>query len=257
MYSAIIVDDEIPSRDELKFLLSNQDKIKIINECDNGITALKMIKNLQPDIVFLDIQMPEKSGIEVAEDLLKGYYIPIIIFVTAYESYAIKAFEVSAMDYLLKPIEKNRLEITLDKVNEKLISKQLQKHYFNELNLLLKNLKTKENSYERMISIYKDGKYFPIASSEIIYIKVEGKYTVIVTKKSHFIIQKTLSDIESIFSKYSFFKCHRSYIVNINYIETIDLWFNGTYQIKMKYSEDFIPVSRGKAKIFRQIMHII
>ena len=258
MYSAIVVDDESPSRDELKFLLENHFNIKIIDECDNGITALEMIKNLHPDLVFLDIQMPGKSGIEVAEEILKEYDTPPeIIFVTAYDNYAIKAFEISATDYLLKPIEIKRLKITLNKITQRLMLKRHQNNYRNELNSLLKKLKTKENQYENMITIYKDGRYFPITSSEIIYIKVEGKYTIIITKNCHFILQKTLSDIESIFEKPCFFKCHRSYIININYIDTIDPWFNNTYQLKMKHIEDLIPVSRGRSKKFRQIMHMV
>ncbi len=257
MYSVVIVDDETPSRDELKFLLGNQSNIEIIAECDNGITALEKIHILHPDIVFLDIQMPGKSGIEVAEEILKENYIPAIIFVTAYDKYAIKAFNVSATDYLLKPIEMNRLEIAINKATERLIFKKPFNQYIDALNSLLKQMKNKERSKKMMITVYKDGKYFPVPSSEIIYIKVEGKYTNIITINGNFVMHNTLADIESIFHKLPFFKCHRSYIININYIETIDLWFNGTFQLKMKYVDETIPVSRGRAKIFRQMVHML
>lgn len=256
MYRVIIIDDEAPSRDELKFLLEKQSDIKIIAECDNGIIAFEMIRKLQPDIIFLDIQMPGKSGIKVAEEILSGKNIPAIIFVTAYDKYAIKAFDVNAIDYLLKPVEKNRLDIALNKAFDKLTLKQPSNQYINELSSLIKQLKNKKKSKKMMITAYKDGRYFPITSSEIIYIKVEGKYTIIITKKDSFILNHTLSDIESIFHKSPFFKCHRSYIINTNYIETIDLWFNGTFQIKMKFVDESIPVSRSKAGKFRQLMHM-
>lgn len=258
MYSVVIVDDETPSRDELKFLLGTQSNIEIIAECDNGITALEKIHNLHPDIVFLDIQMPGKSGIEVAEEILKDNNIPAIIFTTAYDKYAIKAFNVCATDYLLKPIEMNRLEIAINKATERLILKKPFNQYINTLNSLMKQMKNnKEKSKKMMITVFKDGRYIPITSTEIIYIKVEGKYTIIITINGNFVMHHTLADIESIFHKLPFFKCHRSYIININFIETIDLWFNGTYQLKMKEINESIPVSRGKAKAFRQIMHML
>jgi two-component system LytT family response regulator/two-component system response regulator LytT len=256
MYTVIIVDDESPSRDELKFFLENQSNINIIAECDNGITALQKIKKMHPNIIFLDIQMPGKSGIEVAQQILKDDYIPAIIFVTAYDKYAIKAFDVNAIDYLLKPIEKKRLDIALNKAFDKMILKQSLNQHIEQLNSLKTLIKNKNKSKEMMISVYKNGKYYPIPSNEIIYIKVDGKYTFVITVKDNFMLHHTLSDIESIFNKSPFFKCHRSYIINTNYIETIDLWFNGTFQLKMKHVDESIPVSRGNAKEFRQMMHM-
>ncbi|MBS4537820.1 response regulator transcription factor [Clostridium sp. D2Q-11] len=257
MIRAMIVDDELPAREELRYLLEKHKDIEIIEEAKNGLEALNIIKENILDVIFLDINMPKISGIEVASEVLnyKIEKVPLIVFITAYDDYAIKAFELNAIDYLLKPIGDKRLNKALNKLRESLNNKGIQ--YEKRLSGLIKEIQgNKEYKYQKL-TLYKDGMLFPIELKNIIMATVEDKNTTIITTTGKFIYHETLTHLEERINRGNFYRSHRSFLINIDYIEKIEPWFNNTFHIKLKGYDEMIPVSRGQVKEFKMIMNII
>lgn len=255
MINVLIVDDEKPSRDELVFLLSEMEEINVIGQAEDGLEALRLISRKNPDIVFLDIQMPEMSGIELAEYLQKLERKPYIIFTTAYNDFAIQAFDVGAFDYLLKPFEKERLAVSLKR--------------FREIrNAPFKNLPGKKpkqiSRYNRTaphassfhILVVNGDNYFPVKPADISVIAASGRKSRIITESHEYEDRKTLSYFEELLKEYNFFKTHRSYLINPDHIEKIGFWFNNTYQLTMDFYDETVPVSRSKVHEFRTFMSI-
>ncbi|SHJ51767.1 two component transcriptional regulator, LytTR family [Geosporobacter subterraneus DSM 17957] len=250
----IIVDDEAPAREEIKYLLDNLKgyDIEIVGEAGDGRTAFEMIKNQKPDLVLLDIQMRGISGFDLANEVLQLENSPFIVFITAFDQYAIKAFEINAVDYILKPISANRLSNTISRVYGLL--KQYQKTEGN-IEQLLRYLAQPKTASK--ICVYSNGKHIPLDPEDIIFIGVDGRNSCIKSKKGVFSSNLTLVEFEEKLKSSQFFRCHRSYLININEIQEIDNWFNGTYQITMNgYTKDKIPVSRSNANKFRAMMNI-
>lgn len=245
MKTAIIVDDEQPAIDELKYLLSFNKNINVVNTFTNSIIAYKYISNHSIDILFLDIQMPMKSGLEFAKDLIKHNDSPKIIFITAYDSYALDAFEVNAIDYLLKPTNKDRLEQALEKIFG-------QNTYEN--NDKIDSLFKQKNG-NNFISLYKNGIFVPVRYENIIYCKSDDGDVTIYTKSNFFSYPNTLFALKKILSTSCFFQCHRSYIINIQHIEKIEPT-ERTFLLKMDHKEELIPVSRSNVNNFKNIMSI-
>ena len=254
MISCIIVDDEMPAREELKYLLQEFENIEVIGEAAHGLEAIELNEKLNPDLIFLDIQMPKISGIEVAHRLIKGSHLPMIVFVTAFEEFALKAFEVNAIDYILKPISKERLQKNIEKVIQ---THRLRNAGFEEkIEKLLIDFRTQHVKKVNKISLYNNGRLIPIDPNEIIYATVEERSTVIVSLKGRFESNNTLGQLEEKLNLSNFFRCHKSFLVNLDYIEEINPWFNSTFLIKMKNTKDEIPVGRSQAKEFKKIMDI-
>lgn len=254
MKRCLIVDDETPAREELSYILSDIEGIEVVGQASNGIEALELVRALSPDILFLDIQMPQMSGMDVARELLNEINRPKIIFVTAYDQFAIEAFEVNAIDYLLKPISEERLRKRVQQIievreNEEVID-------YNKLSRLIKDMKSDTKSTPNIISLYHNNKLIPIEIRDIIYATIEDKETIIVTKKGRFKINCTLNKLLERLDSSIFFRTHKSYIVNLNSIESVELWFNSTYNINLKDNKDVIPVSRNYSKDFKEIMNI-
>lgn len=252
MIRCLIVDDELPAREELKYILSKSNKIEIIGEAKHGLDALKLCRKLKPSLMILDIQMPELDGIEVARRILDDSHIPMIIFVTAYDKFAIKAFEVNAIDYLLKPISEDRLLNRIEKIYDS--RKQEEKLPIDKLDKLIQEFKSSTTSSR--IAVYHKNKLIPIDTKDIIYITIEQKNAVIITTKGKFESNNSLNDLYNKLDSKEFIRSHKSYILNLNYIESIDPWFNSTYNVNLKLSKEIIPVSRNYAKHFKEIMNI-
>ncbi|MEW9123582.1 MAG: LytTR family DNA-binding domain-containing protein [Thermotaleaceae bacterium] len=249
----IIVDDEAPAREEIKYLLENIDdfQIEIVGEAGDGKIALELIKTLKPDVIFLDIQMRGLSGFDLAKEALKSDICPFIVFITAYNQYAIKAFEINAIDYILKPISASRLINTISRVSGLL---QQQKRNGN-IDQLINYLA--QPKYPSKICVYSNGKHIPLDPQDIIYVSLEGRNTSIKSKKGDFSSNLTLGEMEEKLKYGNFFRCHRSFLINIDEILEIDNWFNGTYQVIMKgHEKDKIPVSRSNANKFKCLMNI-
>ena len=249
----LVVDDEMPARQELLYILSSIPDVEVVGEADNGIKALELNKKLRPDIIFLDIQMPQMSGMEVARQLLEEEHKPMVIFVTAYNQFAVEAFEVNAIDYLLKPISEERLRNRLEDIDSmKVKEKDID---YNKLSKLIEEMNP-TTKLEKRISLYHENKLIPIEIKDIIYITIEDRHTIIVSNKGRFETNSTLNELLDKLDPSMFFRSHKSYIVNLNSIESIEPWFNSTYNINLKSHEEIIPVSRSYVKKFREIMNI-
>ncbi|RKD27561.1 two component transcriptional regulator, LytTR family [Caminicella sporogenes DSM 14501] len=252
----IVVDDEMPARDEIIYLLNDIGGLDIIGEASDGESALKLIKSRKPDVVFLDINMTGMDGFDLVNEILKFEHIPLIVFVTAYDQYAIKAFEVNAIDYILKPINKERLKKTVRKLKLLFSNENINFDIEKRLNKLISKLNQPNEKIDR-ICVYENGKYIPLNPKEILYLTTVGRNTIIKTKNGQFTTNYTLSEMEEKLSKYNFFRSHRSFLVNLDEVKEIHNWFNGTFQIVLNGAENVkISVSRNKAGEFKEIMNI-
>lgn len=242
MIRTLIVDDEAPAREELIYSLKKFQEIEIVGEASHGLEAIELNNKLKPDLIFLDIQMPKLNGIDVARKILNDNHHPYIIFVTAYEKYAIDAFEVDAMDYILKPITEERLEKGMEKI----------------LGKMEKGEKTKLKKHENTSKIcaYDNGKLIPIDLKEIIYVTVEDRNTVVFSTRGKYEVNYTLGELYERLDSPSFFRSHKSYLINLDHIEFIEPWFNSTFNLVLRDVDIKIPVSRGQSKEFREIMNI-
>ncbi len=253
MYRCIIVDDEKPAREEIKYLIEQQSEFVVVGEGENGIDAINLINQHHPDIVFCDINMPLLNGVEVAKVLLKKGIQTHLVFVTAYDEYAIEAFELSALDYLLKPIRDERFKRTVEKVKERLSDKQTNLDIMDQLFSDYTTTAKKPSQ----LCLYREGLLYPVKAEEVVYIHVEDKMVYFHTNKGMFESSKALSEIEELLPEKDFFKCHRSYIVNINAIESVIPWFNRTYRIKLEGFDEEIPVSRKQTNKLKERFNIL
>ena len=251
MIRCLIVDDEYPAREELKYILSKTTKVTVVGEATHGAEALELSRQLKPDLIFLDIQMPQMSGIDVARELIKENHIPIIIFVTAYDRFALEAFEVSAVDYLLKPLSEKRLLGRVDKIAS--MRENKDSYLTDSLDRLIKEMRP---IFPIRLSVYYNNKLLPIDTKDIIYITIEGKDTTIFTINGKYKANNNLSEIYTKLDPHIFFRSHKSYILNLNFIESIEPWFNSTFNINLRNNKDIVPVSRKYSKRFKEIMNI-
>lgn len=236
----VIIDDEILSRNLLKEYLADNENFTLIAECKNGIEAIGVINAMQPDLIFLDIQMPGKTGFEVLEDL---EYMPQIIFSTAFDAFAIKAFEVNAIDYLLKPFTKQRFQTALEKVkinDESTIQKQMD---------LLESIQTK--TYSNRVLVQKGYKLVNILVSDIIYIEAQDDYAMVHTDSDSFLTNKGISVIHSKLNPEEFYRVHRSYLVSINHIKEVIKDINA-HQIITSNNKK-INVSRSYSEVVNKL----
>ncbi len=257
MFKCIIVDDEVLARSELKYMLEKYDEIDVVGEAENAIEALKLNEENQVDLMFVDIKMPKISGIELAEILMERKNPPKIVFVTAYDKFAIQAFKVNAIDYLLKPIDDEELDKTIkNKIYPFMDNKDNRNdEKYEEIRKILFEIDGRDRNLSK-ITVNVNEKLIPIDFSEIIYITVEDKETVIRTKENKYTIGFTLSELYEKLKDERFFRSHKSFIVNTNYIDIIEPWFNSTLNLKMKIIEETIPVSRSNVKKFKSIMNV-
>lgn len=231
---AIIVDDERLARNELSRILEKFPEIEIVAEAANGEEAIEKIEELAPDLVFLDIQMPGMTGFEVLEHL---HIVPSIIFVTAYDEYAIKAFDVNALDYVLKPIELPRLESAISKV------KVQQKSNGGDEKLNL----------DSQIFIKDGEKCWFVKLQNIRMFESEGNYVRLYFDSSRPMILKSLNNLEKRLSEKEFFRISRKYIINLNWIDKVEAWFNGGLRVTLKSGEQ-LEVSRRQTSRFKELM---
>ena len=251
MYTAIIVDDEEPAREELNTLIREESKdIEIIGKASNGLSALRLIAEKKPHMVFLDIQMPGLDGLEIAREIMAMEEPPVIIFVTAYDEHAIKAFELAATDYILKPAHPKRFKKTLERVISLLSGKSdrvktMEKLFDiypvgrDKLTRIIARKKGKEN---RLLLDIKD----------IIYFRSQGRDCFLSIDGEEMEVKYTLKDLEEKLSEGQFVRCHKSFLVNINRIGEIVPWFSGACILKMNDKKKTeIPVSRNYAREFK------
>lgn len=235
---AIIIDDERLARNELRRLLEPFKDIEIIDEAVNADEAIEKIKEHDPDLIFLDIQMPGKTGFEMLEDLDKA---PRVIFTTAYDEYALKAFEYNALDYLLKPIEPQRLEEAIKKVSrEKQEDTQIEE-----------NLRGKMLSADDQVFVKDGDKCWFVKLEEVRLFESEGNYVRLFFKENKPLILKTLNYLDERLDQRTFFRANRKHIINLHWIENIEPWLNGGLLVKMKDGKK-VEVSRRQSIKFKE-----
>jgi two-component system LytT family response regulator len=241
--TCMIVDDEKLARDLLREYLENFPDIQLVAEADQGTEAVEKIDKLKPDIVFLDVQMPGMTGFDVLEDI---EHEPYVIFTTAYDQYAIKAFEKNAVDYLLKPLDEERFRTS---INRALKRKSLEHSTIEDL---LQSLRSeRKGPFDSHIFVQKSEKLFNLPVEEIVYLEASGDYTIITTKADQFVSSSGIGKLEEILNPEVFIRVHRSTIVNVNNLKEIERHFNGGMVVKMQNGKSF-PVSRTYAKLIRK-----
>lgn len=232
---ALVVDDERYAREELVFLLGRYPNVKIVGEADSGDTAIMQAIRLQPDVVFLDVEMPKMNGMEVAAVLKELKNPPQIVFATAYPQFAADAFRVNAIDYLLKPYEEDQILQTLKRIQVTAAHKNGQES-IRQLGKL---------------AIERDGEIVYVPISCILYICREDSLTRIVAKNEEYEVKMTLKELEARLIPFSFYRIHKSYLVNLLYVTRLSPWFNGAYQLEIDGSTERLSVSRNYVKGLR------
>ena len=234
MIKCLIIDDERLARQELRRILERHKNIEILDECGSAEEAITKIEELKPDLIFLDIQMPGKNGFDVLEEII---YTPEVIFVTAYDEFALKAFEVSALDYILKPVEENRFDDSLKKVIDKIEQKQEETA-----------TSTPESQLGATDQVFvKDGdKCWFVELGDIRLFESEGNYVRVYFENNKPLILKSLNNLDKKLSDKLFFRANRKHIVNLKWIDKIETWFNGGLLVILK-DDKKIEISRRQA----------
>jgi two-component system LytT family response regulator/two-component system response regulator LytT len=248
----VIVDDEQLARDELAYLLKSVGDVDVVAQGKNGVEAVNLIREHAPDLVFLDVQMPGLDGFGVIKRLVdKKVPLPQIVFATAYDQYAVKAFEVNAVDYLLKPFDKKRVAQSVQRVRKKLSSDLAPA---DKLDTLVKMLESQKPAASKVVLKF-SGRLFLVDQKDICYASIEdGVITVVTTAVEGQSNCRTLEELLDSLDANLFWRVHRSYLVNINRIKEVVPWFKSSYQLRMddkKQSE--VPVSRAQTKRLREI----
>jgi len=254
---AVVVDDEELAREELCFLLG-QVGVLVIGQAGNGIEALAVIEQMGPDLVMLDVQMPGLTGFEVARRLLRSGSASQLVFVTAYDQHAIEAFEVNAVDYLLKPVEAGRLATTVDRVRKRMhADRPLKPRQPDEVEKLLLLLAERQDRREQLAVKVSD-RFLLVQSDEVVHASVEDDVITVVTNSlSGTSNYRTLDELQARLDPAVFWRVHRSHLVNINKIKEIVPWFSRNYILKMRDGKGTeIPVSRAQTKRLREYLRL-
>jgi DNA-binding LytR/AlgR family response regulator len=243
---AIIVDDEAPARERLRRFLEGIQDVEVIAEAHNGLQAVEMIETRKPDLVFLDIQMPGLDGFGVLDALQQP---PPIIFVTAYDEYAIQAFEVHALDYLLKPFSKERLEKSIQRLEG---LEQEEQELAEKFNALLATL-TEQERYLTRLAVWQRNNVVLLEVDEIDWIGIDGKQSVVHIGDVFYPVRRTLADLEKKLNPKNFFRAHRSAIVNLNRVVEIIPWFKGSHKLRLSTGAE-IELSRARARELKSLL---
>lgn len=246
MIRAIIIDDEQPARDIIRHYLSKHSEIELLTECADGFNGLKAIHELKPDLVFLDVQMPKLTGFEMLELMDET---PQIIFSTAYDQYAIKAFELNAVDYLLKPYSQDRFDSALQKALER-IQKESKPEAIKKL---ADHITDQVETLDRIV-VKLGSKIKVIPIDTVLYIESQDDYVMVYTNDGKFLKQQTMKYFEKHLDASSFCRIHRSYLVNVNTIKQLELYEKSSYLAvlsngaKLKVSDSGYKTLRGLMK---------
>ncbi len=228
---ALIVDDEPPARAVIRRMLKEHADIEVVGECKNGEEAIECLSSESPDLMFLDIQMPEMDGFTLLEALGDGA-MPAVIFVTAYDQYAVRAFEVAAVDYLLKPFDHERFETALQRARVSLREKNSEDRTGQVLNLL-EQLQAKSEHLERFV-IKNNGRVLLVPASEVDWIEVQGNYLRLHAGGSSHMIRETMNNLEKRLDPRKFLRIHRSTMVNIDSVKEMQVHFNEEHLVILK-----------------------
>ncbi|RWZ52307.1 response regulator transcription factor [Halobacillus fulvus] len=234
----IVVDDERFSREELIYLLKQHEFVEIVGEADSGEQALMKTIQLQPDVLFLDVEMPKMDGMEVAKSVQELKKVPHIVFATAYPDFAVEAFRHEAVDYLLKPFEEEQLADAVERLKKKMHKPE-----------------PAEREKPSKLAIEGDEIYY-LDPHDILYVFREDRVTKIVCPNRTYETKSPLKEIEQRLEGFSFFRIHKSYLVNLNYVDRLTPWFNGAYQLELRGLQDQLSVSRNYVKGLRNKLEL-
>jgi two-component system LytT family response regulator/two-component system response regulator LytT len=253
--TTIVVDDEQLACDELSFLLRDFPEVELIATGSNGLQALELIGKMEPEIVFLDVHMPGLDGMGVVRRLRdSGADLPYFIFVTAYDQYAVEAFRLEALDYLLKPLDKARLAETIERARRAIQEKKAPE----EASVPKSAAPPSATAPRSQLLVRANNRQFIVHASEVIYATIDdGLITLVTTTLEGQSNYKTIEELQASLDPERFWRVHRSYLVNVNHIKEVVPWFKSSYQLRMddrKHTE--IPVSRVQTKRLRELFKL-
>jgi two-component system response regulator LytT len=253
--STLVVDDEQLAREELCYLLREHPDVEVVGTGANGLEAIELIRAHEPDLVLMDVQMPGLDGLEVVRTLLsQDLPLPHVIFVTAYDQYAVQAFEVNAVDYLLKPVDKARLRVSLDRVHRSIESRTPSSA---KIERLVTETAAARPSRSKLL-VKHQNRLLLVDSGDVVYATIEdGLITIVSSMVEGLSTYRTIEELQSNLDPNTFWRVHRSYLVNVNKIKEVVPWFKSSYQLRMddkKHTE--IPVSRAQTKRLRELLKL-
>ncbi|MFZ0636635.1 MAG: LytTR family DNA-binding domain-containing protein [Candidatus Acidiferrales bacterium] len=254
--NTLIIDDERPARDELTFLLKAFPEINLIGQGKNGLEAVALIKEHNPDLVFLDVQMPGLDGFGVLKKLVSGKVrLPQIVFATAYDNYAVQAFEVSAVDYVLKPFDKARIAKAIQRAKKMV---ETNASPAERLESLVGKLGAPKATQPVKLLVKAQSRMMLIDADDMVYAAIEDGTITIATREFEGVSNyRTIEELAAALEAETFWRAHRSYLVNIDHIKEVMPWFKSSYMLKMndrKQSE--VPVSRAQTKRLRELLKL-
>lgn len=262
----IIVEDEFLAMEELDYLIRKNSSVEIVGKFEDGIDVLKFLQSSDVDVIFLDINIPSLDGVLLAKSISKFANKPYIVFTTAYKEHAAEAFEIEAFDYILKPYHEPRIAAMLSKLEaafaakkEREASEAAQPRTSPQTQKPAESPESSASSAARAdsrINLYKDDKIIVVDADDIYYASAQEKTTLVYTRKEEYTMHMSISDFQAGLPQDKFFRCHRSYTVNLSKIREIVPWFNNTYLLRLRDVNAEVPVSRSKVKEFRQLMRI-
>ena len=240
----IIVEDEFLAQQELTWLIQQHSQMEIVGTFDDGLDVLKFLQHNRVDAIFLDINIPSLDGVLLAQNINQFAHKPFIVFVTAWKEHAVEAFELEAFDYILKPYQESRIVSMLQK---------LEAAWQQQAAPVNTSPATREND---TINLIKDERIIVTPVNDIYYAEAHEKMTFVYTRRESYVMPMNITEFCARLPASQFFRCHRSFCVNLNKIREIEPWFNNTYILRLRDLEFQVPVSRSKVKEFRQIMHL-
>jgi two-component system, LytTR family, response regulator LytT len=252
--TTVIVDDEPLACDELTYLLRDFPEIELAATGHNGLEAVKLIESLEPDLVFMDVQMPGLDGLGVIRRLKeRGIPLPYFILATAYDQYAVEAFALEAMDYLLKPVEKERLAVAIERARRAIVEKQKP-----ALDVPALSVQSRPALQRTKLLVKSTNRNFIVDANDVIYATIDdGLITVVTTSMEGQSNYRTIEELQSNLDPGVFWRVHRSFLVNINRIKEVIPWFKSSYQLKMDDKRQTeIPVSRVQTKRLRALLKL-
>ena len=239
----IIVEDEFLAQQELSWLIKEHSQMEIVGTFDDGLDVLKYLQHNRVDAIFLDINIPSLDGVLLAQNISQFAHKPFIVFITAWKEHAVEAFELEAFDYILKPYQESRIISMLRKLET---AWQLQSG----------TASSPQSRQNATINLVKDERIIVTSINDIYYAEAHEKMTFVYTKRESYVMPMNITEFCSKLPTAHFFRCHRSYCVNLDKIREIEPWFNNTYILRLRDLDFQVPVSRSKVKEFRQLMNL-
>lgn len=239
----IIVEDEILAQQELSWLIKTHSQMDIVGTFEDGLDVLKYLQHNKVDAIFLDINIPSLDGVLLAQNISQFAHKPFIVFITAWKEHAVEAFELEAFDYILKPYQESRIISMLQKLEAA----------WQQQTGSSASPAPRENA---TINLVKDERIIVTSIHDIYYAEAHEKMTFVYTKRESYVMPMNITEFCSKLPAAHFFRCHRSYCVNLDKIREIEPWFNNTYIVRLRDLDFQVPVSRSRVKEFRQLMHL-